>query len=815
MKRLARLRSSLPLPARRDGNQSLALTATLAATLRFNASEPSAPKRSGAVDLDEEAALPSSVRNRRPPTATVKRGLEEFDAYYSLQQLCPADDWRKSVERLCLPLPPAFRVKPGLICRGEGVAEEVQALLRWLKDWQPEEVGWCPGAFRLLAAGDIGKQGRLLDKKLNQILVQAQRAGLITRQETASMLPALVLDVHPEHLVLDLCAAPGSKTMQVLEMMHGDLGEATALPPRGLLVANDLKSWRLNRLRERARRQPAAPLLATCADARRYPNLFLVSTKEGQRRGRLRFDRVLCDVPCSGDGTVRKARGLLDHWTPRGGLAHHGDQLAILCRGMELLAPGGLLTYSTCAFNPVECEAVVAAGLAWAKGSMEVVAVDVPGLRLQGGLTTWRVPAPAPSLDAPVGGITYGSWEDVPILDRSSGRLRRTMFPPAAYTPAAKATAEIAEQLKRCRRLLPVTDNGGGFFLALLRRLEHVDAPLKRGDRVRVFFNGLEAVVRGPGSGPFTGLTRVTYESDGSMYHVASDGLERSIAPAPAPALASTPCAPATEEALATPGDTTEQGACSGTGVAEAAAALGEEDAERTDAPKRLSLPLLPVSEEDWQSVAVFFGLVSDETKAAELGVQAFPRAALVYGPDPGYDGSPGSTPDIALCLASEALREVARAPAPRPVLRPVFLRPAPQGSRAVVFPLARQGLDGLEAGLGPDGCEWRAVAEAAPLLAKCCTRRVVHTSLAALRRLVEGPKEVEASTVGADPSWPAGTVVLTGRRGGDRNSEGPLVALLAFLTSSGRVRVVYQKGLNSRLLVTLALPSEALAPNG
>ncbi|CAE8634408.1 unnamed protein product [Polarella glacialis] len=667
----------------------------------------------------------------------------------------------------------------------------------------------CPAT----EAGDIGKQGRLLDKKLNQILVQAQRAGLITRQETASMLPALVLDVHPEHLVLDLCAAPGSKTMQVLEMMHGDLGEATALPPRGLLVANDLKSWRLNRLRERARRQPAAPLLATCADARRYPNLFLVSTKEGQRRGRLRFDRVLCDVPCSGDGTVRKARGLLDHWTPRGGLAHHGDQLAILCRGMELLAPGGLLTYSTCAFNPVECEAVVAAGLAWAKGSMEVVAVDVPGLRLQGGLTTWRVPAPAPSFDAPVGGITYGSWEDVPILDRSSGRLRRTMFPPAAYTPAAKATAEIAEQLKRCRRLLPVSDNGGGFFLALLRRLEHVDAPLKRGDRVRVFFNGLEAVVRGPGSGPFTGLTRVTYESDGSMYHVASDGLERSTAPAPAPA--STSCAPATEEAPETAGDKTERGACSGTGVAEAAAALGEEDAKRTDAPKRLSLPLLPVSEEDWQSVAGFFGLVSDETKAAELGVQAFPRAALVYGPDPGYDGSPGSTPDIALCLASEALREVARAPAPRPVLRPVFLRPAPQGSRAVVFPLARQGLDGSEAGLEPDGCDWRAVTEAAPLLAKCCTRRVVHTSLAALRSLVEGPKEVEASTVGADPSWPAGTVVLTGRRGGDRNSEGPLVALLAFLTSSGRVRVVYQKGLNSRLLVTLALPSEALAPNG
>jgi 16S rRNA C967 or C1407 C5-methylase (RsmB/RsmF family) len=57
-----------------------------------------------------------------------------------------------------------------------------------------------------------------------------------------------------------------------------------------------------------------------------------------------RFDRILCDVPCSGDGALRKSPMDLPLWQPQAGLGEHPRQLAILMRGLELLAPGGRIT---------------------------------------------------------------------------------------------------------------------------------------------------------------------------------------------------------------------------------------------------------------------------------------------------------------------------------------------------------------------------------------------------------------------------------------------------------------------------------------
>ena len=71
-----------------------------------------------------------------------------------------------------------------------------------------------------------------------------------------------------------------------------------------------------------------------------------------------KYDRVLCDVPCSGDGTGRKQRSVIRTWDVRHGLGLHALQLAILSRGIELLGYGGRLVYSTCSLNPIECEAV-------------------------------------------------------------------------------------------------------------------------------------------------------------------------------------------------------------------------------------------------------------------------------------------------------------------------------------------------------------------------------------------------------------------------------------------------------------------------
>ena len=74
----------------------------------------------------------------------------------------------------------------------------------------------------------------------------------------------------------------------------------------------------------------------------------------------LLFDRILCDVPCSGDGTIRKAPDIWRRWTPGNGNGLHPLQLRIALHACQMLKEGGRLVYSTCTFNPIEDEAVVA-----------------------------------------------------------------------------------------------------------------------------------------------------------------------------------------------------------------------------------------------------------------------------------------------------------------------------------------------------------------------------------------------------------------------------------------------------------------------
>ena len=74
----------------------------------------------------------------------------------------------------------------------------------------------------------------------------------------------------------------------------------------------------------------------------------------------MRFERVLCDVPCSGDGTMRKAPDIWRRWNTANGTGLHPLQLRITLHAAGLLTVGGRMIYSTCSLNPVEDEAVVA-----------------------------------------------------------------------------------------------------------------------------------------------------------------------------------------------------------------------------------------------------------------------------------------------------------------------------------------------------------------------------------------------------------------------------------------------------------------------
>ena len=71
-----------------------------------------------------------------------------------------------------------------------------------------------------------------------------------------------------------------------------------------------------------------------------FPELQIADNKK------LLFDRVVCDVPCSGDGTIRKNPNVWDNWTPGGGNSRHFIQYNIIERAVEMLEVGGLVAYS-------------------------------------------------------------------------------------------------------------------------------------------------------------------------------------------------------------------------------------------------------------------------------------------------------------------------------------------------------------------------------------------------------------------------------------------------------------------------------------
>lgn len=221
-------------------------------------------------------------------------------------------------------------------------------------------------------------------------------------------------------------------------------------------------------------------LIISNHDAAQFPNIRMSSTEQTGRvvSTILAFERILCDVPCSGDGTIRKSLDMWKRWTPAFALGLHYRQFLILKRGLELLAVGGRLVYSTCSMNPVENEAVIARALKLCGGDECVRLIDCraiiecngEGLRTMPGLNSWPVIDDA--------GNVYRKFADVPI-HMQRGKIQADMFPPIEKTATAtndadvKSTTEDADDplhLRRCIRILPHHNNTGGFFVAVIEK---------------------------------------------------------------------------------------------------------------------------------------------------------------------------------------------------------------------------------------------------------------------------------------------------------------------------------------------------------
>lgn len=252
-----------------------------------------------------------------------------------------------------------------------------------------ERIHFIPYAYQINLDKQTLRRNSALKPFHDWLKIQTE-AGFVTRQEAVSMIPPVVLDPKPHHVVLDMAAAPGSKTSQLLEIVNLPT-EKDSHEPKGCVVANDSDVKRAYMLVHQMRRINSPAVFITSCDARFFPLLKDRANADGDNSSEGIFDRVLCDVPCTGDGTARKNAGIWKSWSALNGYALHPLQLAIALRGAQATKVGGYLCYSTCSMNPIENEAVVAELLRCSEGSLELIErkSSMANLLSRPGMTSW------------------------------------------------------------------------------------------------------------------------------------------------------------------------------------------------------------------------------------------------------------------------------------------------------------------------------------------------------------------------------------------------------------------------------------------
>lgn len=377
----------------------------------------------------------------------VTRENEKWETYYKALGLIPEDEW-DTFKKVCQSmLPLTFRVTGSKAHAKEVNQNFIDEHVSKLKDEEYEGIKLAPKniAFYPDKLGwqlDVPKSVIRKNEeyaKTQRFLVLETTVGNISRQEAVSMIPPLLMDIEPHHSVLDMCAAPGSKTAQLVEALHANDAET---PATGFVIANDSDYKRSHMLVHQVKRLSSPNFLVVNHDAQLFPRVRLEGSESF-----LKFDRVLCDVPCSGDGTMRKNINVWKDFTIADGMGLHPLQVNILTRGLQLLKDGGRLVYSTCSLSPIENEAVVAEALRkFDQVSLVDVSNELPGLKRRPGISSWKVFA-----------------KDLTEKFEPESNIHATAFPPSE---------EEAKRfnLDRCVRVYPHLQNTGGFFITVFEK---------------------------------------------------------------------------------------------------------------------------------------------------------------------------------------------------------------------------------------------------------------------------------------------------------------------------------------------------------
>ncbi|MGD8105822.1 16S rRNA (cytosine(1407)-C(5))-methyltransferase RsmF [Pantoea sp. FN0302] len=198
--------------------------------------------------------------------------------------------------------------------------------------WQLTPIPWCAEGFWITRSEE--------DEALPLGSVAEHLSGLFYIQEASSMLPVSALfAVQPQpERVMDVAAAPGSKTTQMAALMNN----------QGVIVANEYAASRVKVLHANISRCGISNTAITHFDGR----VFGPALPET-------FDAILLDAPCSGEGVIRKDPDALRNWTLESTHAIAATQRDLIDSAFHALRPGGTLIYSTCTLNRLENQQVV------------------------------------------------------------------------------------------------------------------------------------------------------------------------------------------------------------------------------------------------------------------------------------------------------------------------------------------------------------------------------------------------------------------------------------------------------------------------
>jgi len=206
-----------------------------------------------------------------------------------------------------------------------------------------EEIELVPNALK------VTQENNTLGKTIEHIIGEYYIQGL------SSMIPPLILSPQKFETVLDLCAAPGSKTTEISEMMLN----------KGTLIANEVALKRVK-------------MLVYNIDRMNIMNTSIISTK-GEWLSKIYdsyFDKILVDAPCSGLGIIQKKEEISNWWSQE--IAERlGDlQLRLLIAAIKMVKTGGTVVYSTCTLTPEENEFIIDKALK--KYPIELEYIELP-----------------------------------------------------------------------------------------------------------------------------------------------------------------------------------------------------------------------------------------------------------------------------------------------------------------------------------------------------------------------------------------------------------------------------------------------------